>query len=726
MTHTVNPVWVTGHYRFEGDDGSLTTSTFLAAEDTAINQDVDANFRLRMNWGESAGQTTATSFTSKLEFRINAGAWTVVTASSACFASASANETDDATSTTERLTTAPTGSASYVDSRFEESDGILPADSPNDAYHEAVFNLQLNSASISNTDTIDFRIVDSTGTETVTTIDTTPTLTAVAPIDPTWVSGHFRFEDDDGSVTASTFLAAEDVDVNVALDTNFRVRMNWGDSAGQTASTSFKPELEYSRNSGAYATVGTSGVVHMTNSTFETDESSSTTERLTTAPTGCTTYVDTRFADVNSSLPPDTPSDAYHEAVFNMTMDSATANDGDTFDFRLVDFNNTETITTTDTTPRVTAGAGSTTYEDSATFVIDADLSYANTHVMANSATFDIDSNLSTQAIMNMDNAHVFGMQANITSGGNLIMGDGATFAISNDYSATGGFMLLENISLDSDYGLINDSTLTITSSADFEINHNFAVQNSIAMQHNPSFGVIGDVLAGGNLAMPDNAAFGLDNDFVSMGGFSLSEDTSFTMDSGYGISDSLIISNTSNFGITNDMAANGDIDFTVAVTLSNDLNYGASASKSMGESLSFDLVGGYIASTGNLFVENISLGLQSDLAQSNAQIFSGTITLSTSLETTIDSQQVFVDQIDFSASLDTSISANIDMSAAISLAIQESLSAISSDIAAIPIQSIVLTGVADLTNIVSGVADISSDLTGINDLTITLKGTVK
>lgn len=201
MGKTVNPAWVTGHYRFENDDGTLNTSTFKAAQDTTITQAADENFRLRFNWGESAGQTTSTQFGATLQFRINGGSWTTVTSSTAVFASASSNETDGASSSTERLTTRPTGVASFANNRFEESDGYIGfSPAPADQCYECVWNLQINSASVSNGDTIEFQIIDSVWSQTVTTVDTTPSLTASVSVN---ITGTVAYTETADTVSAS-------------------------------------------------------------------------------------------------------------------------------------------------------------------------------------------------------------------------------------------------------------------------------------------------------------------------------------------------------------------------------------------------------------------------------------------------------------------------------------------------------------------------------------------
>lgn len=175
MGKAVNPVWVQGHYRYENDDGTLDGSTFIDAQDTTITQNADENFRLRINWGESANQNQGTSLTPQLQFNINGGTWTTVGSATAVQYKGSSNETDNNTGT-ERLTTAPTGCATYTQTYFDDNN-TLAAQSPADAYYELSFNLYIDSAQVSDNDTINFQLVDGAATETFTTRDTNPSLT---------------------------------------------------------------------------------------------------------------------------------------------------------------------------------------------------------------------------------------------------------------------------------------------------------------------------------------------------------------------------------------------------------------------------------------------------------------------------------------------------------------------------------------------------------------------
>ena len=177
MGAPINPVWVSGHYRFENDDGFLESSTFIAAEDTTITQDADTPFRLRINWGESAGQNQGDVLDAQLQFRINAGAWTTVTTSTAVKFIGSVFMPDGTLSFLQRLTTPPTGVFLYVDSEFDDNN-VTRSLAPVIQYYEDIFNIQIDSAQVANSDTVDFQIIDGSAVETFDTIDTVPSLTA--------------------------------------------------------------------------------------------------------------------------------------------------------------------------------------------------------------------------------------------------------------------------------------------------------------------------------------------------------------------------------------------------------------------------------------------------------------------------------------------------------------------------------------------------------------------
>jgi hypothetical protein len=173
----VFPNFVSGHYRFENDDGSVDSSTFIAAEDTTISQDADAKFRLRMNWGESAGQTRDTAQGPWLQYNINGSAWVNVGATTAVQYASSTNETDGTSSNTDRIVTAPTGCATYIITHFD-SDNATSSLVLVDEYNELTFNILIDSAQVTDADTINFQMAISSS---FNSYDTTPSLTVNIP-----------------------------------------------------------------------------------------------------------------------------------------------------------------------------------------------------------------------------------------------------------------------------------------------------------------------------------------------------------------------------------------------------------------------------------------------------------------------------------------------------------------------------------------------------------------
>ena len=78
MTDKVQPNWVQGSWRFRDDTQDLdTTGGYLEAEDTEPTVDTDTNYRIRIGWGDSAGQNANASIQARLQFKVGSGGtWT--------------------------------------------------------------------------------------------------------------------------------------------------------------------------------------------------------------------------------------------------------------------------------------------------------------------------------------------------------------------------------------------------------------------------------------------------------------------------------------------------------------------------------------------------------------------------------------------------------------------------------------------------------------------------
>jgi len=108
--------------------------------------------------------------------------------------------------------------------------------------------------------------------ERVTAGELTGTYTPA--IAPAYDQEAYRFRNDDGSEAAATWMAAENVDVNPALDTNFRVRFAIEETAG--GSESLALHLRQSINGGGYTAVSESTAVKLVASSHVANEEATT------------------------------------------------------------------------------------------------------------------------------------------------------------------------------------------------------------------------------------------------------------------------------------------------------------------------------------------------------------------------------------------------------------------------------------------------------------------
>jgi len=175
MAKTVNPTYVSGHFKFRLDDAGWT-ATDIAAEDTAISRAVDTTFRLLFGWGESAGQTVSDAEVATLQYQLNGGGYANVTAATPVKLVSSSFLTDGDTDTTQRLTV-PTGVAAYASSEYDNNNTVA-SQTLVDQCVELEYTLQLDSAQVNNGDVIQFQFV--LDADTFSSADTTPQVTAVA------------------------------------------------------------------------------------------------------------------------------------------------------------------------------------------------------------------------------------------------------------------------------------------------------------------------------------------------------------------------------------------------------------------------------------------------------------------------------------------------------------------------------------------------------------------
>ena len=140
-------------------DGTETGATALAAENTALSTDDAAILVLRYGVQESGAGTAqgATTDDYQLQYKLNAGAFTDVTTSSAvCRGYTSANLTD-AAATTQRLSS---GTGAFVAGEIAETDGLLTDwRLTADNFSELLYAVQLQAGDLVAGDAVTFRVL---------------------------------------------------------------------------------------------------------------------------------------------------------------------------------------------------------------------------------------------------------------------------------------------------------------------------------------------------------------------------------------------------------------------------------------------------------------------------------------------------------------------------------------------------------------------------------------
>lgn len=157
-------------------------------------------------------------------------------------------------------------------------------------------------------------------------------------VNPAWIQGHYKLIDrtTDTSVASWVFKAQDTAWTQTSVATEIGVVIGWGESAGQTTSTSSGTiTLQYRINSGSWVTVGAATAVKYANSAAITDAGTYGTA-YTTAPTGVAAFSGTGEYDENNSVGAQTPVDTYYEALFALSLDLTQLATNDLVEFRLL------------------------------------------------------------------------------------------------------------------------------------------------------------------------------------------------------------------------------------------------------------------------------------------------------------------------------------------------------------------------------------------------------
>ena len=253
------PVFDQDAFRGRDDDVALNSGTFNGGGGLNGNwtQDTGVNFRIRFVIQETSGNKSNNE-NFQLWARVNTGTWFQVTATSGTSGAALFNDTqgiaDDATTTQVIGSgTYTTGdSDGYCDGTSDNDTGFVDHDGNDEA--ELEFCLQLDSAGVNDTDTVDFRVRDSAGAE-LSSYTNEPTVTANVPPPASYTQANFRIRDNDNeTLNSTTFSHALNANATIDLETRFRIRFEI-ENAGGSDSTTYK--LQYNLNAGGWNDVNT-------------------------------------------------------------------------------------------------------------------------------------------------------------------------------------------------------------------------------------------------------------------------------------------------------------------------------------------------------------------------------------------------------------------------------------------------------------------------------------
>ena len=168
--------WNQVAFRGRNDNGDQATATWKALQNTNWTQAVDENFRVRLEAQETAGCAKANFTNIQLQYRLNAGTWTDVTASSNVVRSFASPNEADAAALTDQLTV---GTGTFEgDACFDEVNGVCGSTATDVAasgHIEAEYCVQILSADVANNDTVELRIT--VGGTAFAAYDATPSIT---------------------------------------------------------------------------------------------------------------------------------------------------------------------------------------------------------------------------------------------------------------------------------------------------------------------------------------------------------------------------------------------------------------------------------------------------------------------------------------------------------------------------------------------------------------------
>lgn len=178
-----SPVTVQSDFRLRNDDGSQTTATWVANQNTNASLLSNKNYRVRFNIRETNNR--AFTLDAQLEYNKGGAGWNAVNASSSNVRTFASANFADGDATTEQLA----GAGTFTAGKMEEVDGLISAIALQNNDTEVEFSFQIRSADVASGNTIQLRVTDA-GT-TLTTYSQTPTVTVLQAYTVTAAQGSY-------------------------------------------------------------------------------------------------------------------------------------------------------------------------------------------------------------------------------------------------------------------------------------------------------------------------------------------------------------------------------------------------------------------------------------------------------------------------------------------------------------------------------------------------------
>lgn len=146
-------------YRFRNDDGSETTATWKRPVNSALRVfDEDLDFRIRLSSFDSSSPSS--SFTYRLQYKLNSGSWTDVTIITDVIKLVASSNFTHLDPTTQQIT-----SGSFVSGKMYEDTFTLTPSSVNhpNAFTEIEYMVRLISADVAVNDVVYLRMATGEG-----------------------------------------------------------------------------------------------------------------------------------------------------------------------------------------------------------------------------------------------------------------------------------------------------------------------------------------------------------------------------------------------------------------------------------------------------------------------------------------------------------------------------------------------------------------------------------